>query len=146
MARAGSLRQLQSGPNRVTYALVSAVCSLATDCAPRPRQSTGASNKVHPDTGPFPTKPPPLLPFSGLLSHQLTLKTAPQLLESCRGTAAMSTWARRLLGSLLPRAMESSGGLVKTQVPGPTRREATFLTSSQVILPLLIQGPHCENY
>lgn len=43
---------------------------------------------------------------------------------------------------------ESPEGLVKTHIVNPTPRsfEFAFLTRSQVMLTLLLWGPHCVNY
>ena len=41
--------------------------------------------------------------------------------------------------------LELSGRLVKTLIAGPGAQEFVFLTSSQMVLMLLGQGPHIEN-
>lgn len=120
--------------------LVSTIYYLVTDCTPHPAQPTLSPTdapmvKLHLDTGPISTKPPPalprpifvlLFPFFGLpptSSHwaQLLRCWSPSkaLLQLCQlWPAACQVSTTHGNGN----ATESPGGLVKTQVSGSTHR------------------------
>lgn len=105
-----------SGLDKPMSPLASTVCSLATDCTPHPAQpalsptDTPMISCIHTQVPFHPSLHPPhlhptfmlLFLFFGLPSHQLTLSTAPLLLESFRGTpSAISSETSSLPGYYL---------------------------------------------